>query len=113
MTSYLSAAGAVSTTTEDGAQFSTDGLLGDDCWPKLHAAYKEMWRVQYKYFAEVLKIKEVRARSLVLHAAMYYALHRITRWCILSCNRMHPRCNPYCSPWDHTEALCIHAGCRL
>ena len=75
MTSYLWAAGAVSTTTEDGAQFSTDGLFGDNCWPELLKAYKAMWRVQFKYFAAVLRITEVRVGSLVLHTVPCITSH--------------------------------------
>ena len=75
MTSYLWAAGAVSTTTEDGAQFSTDGLFGDNCWPELLKAYKAMWRVQFKYFAAVLGITEVRVGALVLHTVLCITSH--------------------------------------
>ena len=49
----------MSTTTKDGAQFATDGLLGDACWPELLAGFKNLWRVQFKFFADVLKITEV------------------------------------------------------
>ena len=116
MTSYLCAAGAVSTTTEDGAQFSTDGLLRDNCWPELHAAYKKMWRVQFKYFAEVLKITEVRVSSLVLHTVLCItshhkvgAIHAVTVWS--GCNRIHPHSNPTVAIWTHAQP--VHPGCRL
>lgn len=75
MTSCLCSAGPVSTTTEDGAQFSTNGLLGDNCWPELHDAYKTMWRVQFKYFAEALEITEVRVGSLVLYTVPCITSH--------------------------------------
>ena len=54
----------MSTTTEDGAQFSTANLLRDNCWPRLLEAYTAMWRVQFKYFFEGLEIREVRVTEL-------------------------------------------------
>ena len=56
----------MSTTTTDGAQFTTDGLLRDACWPELLAGFKNLWRVQFTYFAAVLGIKEVCIQAVTL-----------------------------------------------
>ena len=54
-------AGAHSTTTKNGAQFSTAPLLADTRFStKLFAAYEAMWRVQFKFFREELDITQVR-----------------------------------------------------
>ena len=49
------------TTTESGAQFTTDPLLKDaKAWQQLLRAYTEMWKLQMDYYKTDLKVKEVR-----------------------------------------------------
>ena len=50
------------TTTESGAQFTTDPLLKDaKVWKQLLRAYTEMWKLQIDFYRDELKVKEVRS----------------------------------------------------
>ena len=54
--------GCVMTTTESGAQFTTDPLLKDaKAWKPLLRAYTAMWKHQIDYYRDELKVKEVRS----------------------------------------------------